>query len=122
MLPDLFAMQNTNYFTAEEATVVVAVVASFIIFLVLFFIKGPKYQGKRHVVLSPLAIVALLVVGIPITTQAAQSSNIIASYFANIAQGYSDYGLFMVSLQALSAVEWINRMITPKKPLTLLKL
>lgn len=44
MLPDLFAMQNTNYFTAEEATVVVAVVASFIIFLVLFFIKGPKYQ------------------------------------------------------------------------------
>ena len=64
-------------------------VASFIIFLVLFFIKGPKYQGKRHVVLSPLAIVALLVVGIPITTQAAQSSNIIASYFANIAQGYS---------------------------------
>lgn len=39
MLPDLFAMQNTNYFTAEEATVVVAVVASFIIFLVLFFIK-----------------------------------------------------------------------------------
>lgn len=122
MLPDLFAMQNTNYFTAEEATVVVAVVASFIIFLVLFFIKGPKYQGKRHVVLSPLAIVALLVVGIPITTQAAQSSNIIASYFANIAQGYSDYGLFMVSLQALSAVEWINRMITPKKPLTLSKL
>lgn len=122
MLPDLFAMQNTNYFTAEEATVVVAVVASFIIFLVLFFIKGPKYQGKRHVVLSPLAIVALLVVGIPITTQAAQSSNIIASYFANIAQGYSDYGLFMVSLQALSVVEWINRMITPKKPLTLLKL
>ena len=92
MLPDLFAMQNTNYFTAEEATVVVAVVASFIIFLVLFFIKGPKYQGKRHVVFSPLAIVALLVVGIPITTQAAQSSNIIASYFANIAQGYSDYG------------------------------
>ena len=92
MLPDLFAMQNTNYFTAEEATVVVAVVASFIIFLVLFFIKGPKYQGKRHIVLSPLAIVALLVVGIPITTQAAQSSNIIASYFANIAQGYSDYG------------------------------
>lgn len=122
MLPDLFAMQNTNYFTAEEATVVVAVVASFIIFLVLFFIKGPKYQGKRHVVLSPLAIVALLVVGIPITTQAAQSSNIIASYFANIAQGYSDYGLFMVSLQALSVVEWINRMITPKKPLTLSKL
>ena len=92
MLPDLFAMQNTNYFTAEEATIVVSIVASFIVFLVLFFIKGPKYQGKRHHVLSPVAIAALLIIGIPVTTQAAQNSNIIASYFANIAQGYSDYG------------------------------
>ena len=92
MLPDLFAMQNTNYFTAEEATIVVSIVVSFIVFLVLFFIKGPKYQGKRHHVLSPIAIAALLIIGIPVTTQAAQNSNIIASYFANIAQGYSDYG------------------------------
>ncbi len=92
MLPDLFAMQNTNYFTAEEATIVVSIVVSFIVFLVLFFIKGPKYQGKRHHVLSPVAIAALLIIGIPVTTQAAQNSNIIASYFANIAQGYSDYG------------------------------
>lgn len=92
MLPDLFAMQNTNYFTAEEATVVVSIVAAFIAFLVIFFIKGPKYQGKRHHVLCPVAISALIIVGIPITTQAAQNSNIIASYFANIAQGYSDYG------------------------------
>lgn len=92
MLPDLFAMQNTNYFTAEEAAVVVSVVAAFAVFLILFFIKGPKYQGNRHKVLSPVAIVSLLVIGIPITTQAAQNSNIIAAYFANIAQGYSDYG------------------------------
>ena len=31
-------------------------------------------------------------IGIPVTTQAAQNSNIVASYFANIAQGYADYG------------------------------
>lgn len=92
MLPDLFAMQNTNYFTAEEATIVVAIVGSFIAFLILFFVKGPRYQGKRHHVLSPIAIIALMVVGIPVTTQAAQNSNVIASYFANIAQGYADYG------------------------------
>ena len=35
---------------------------------------------------------ALLLVGLPITTQAAQGSNILASYFSNIAQGYADYG------------------------------
>lgn len=92
MLPDLFAMQNTNYFTAEEATIVVSVIAAFIIFLILFFLKGPKYQGNRHNIAGSIAIAALLLIGIPVTTQAAQSSNIVASYFANIAQGYADYG------------------------------
>lgn len=91
-ISDLFQMQNTNYFSAEEATIVVAVVISFLIFLGIFFVKGPKYQGKRHVVLGPVSIAALLLVGLPVTTQAAQSTNILASYFSNIAQGYSDYG------------------------------
>lgn len=91
-LSDLFAMQNTNYFTAKEAAVVVSVVVSFLVFLFLFFVKGPRYQGKRHVVLGPVLVAALLLVGLPVTTTAAQSSNILASYFSNIAQGYSDYG------------------------------
>lgn len=91
-IPDLFAMQNTSYFTKEEATIVVCIVTIFITFLVLFFVKGPRYQGKRYKVFSPVWISALLLVGLPITTQAAQNSNIIASYFANIAQGYADYG------------------------------
>lgn len=91
-IPDLFAMQNTSYFTKEEATIVVCIVAIFITFLVLFFVKGPRYQGKRYKVFGPVWISALLLVGLPITTQAAQNSNIIASYFANIAQGYADYG------------------------------
>ena len=42
--------------------------------------------------LGPVSIAALILLGLPITTQAAQRSNILASYFANIAQGYSDYG------------------------------
>lgn len=92
LLPDLFAMQNTNYFTAEEATVIMAVIGAFAAFLVFFFLKGPKYRGKRHNVLTPVAVACLLFVGIPVTTQAAQNSNVIAAYFANIAQGYSDYG------------------------------
>lgn len=91
-ISDLFQMQNTTYFTATEATIVVSVVVSFFVFLGLFFAKGPKYQGKRHAVLVPLSILAFVFVGIPVTTQAAQSSNILASYFSNIAQGYSDYG------------------------------
>ncbi|MDD6306384.1 MAG: LTA synthase family protein [Clostridiales bacterium] len=91
-LSDLLAMQNTTYFTAEEATLVVSVIVAFFVFLGIFFVKGPKYQGKRHTVLVPLSIASLLLIGLPITTQAAQNSNVLASYFSNIAQGYSDYG------------------------------
>lgn len=91
-ISDLLSMQNTNYFTAEEATIVVLSIAAFITFLVIFFIKGPRYQGKRRTVMGPLAITALLLIGVPITTHAAQNSNILASYFSNIAEGYSNYG------------------------------
>ena len=59
-LPDLFAMQNTNYFTAEEATMVVSVVVAFFVILGLLFAKGPRYQGKRHTVLGPVSIACLL--------------------------------------------------------------
>lgn len=91
-ISDLFAMQNTNYFTAEEATIVVGVVVSFFAFLGCFFAKGPKYEGKRHAILGPVSIAALILVALPVTTQAAQDTNILATYFSNIAQGYSDYG------------------------------
>ncbi len=92
MISDLFQMQNTTYFSAAEATIVVVAVVSFFLFLGLFFAKGPRYQGPRHHVLAPLCILALVFIGIPVTTHAAQNSNILASYFSNIAQGYSDYG------------------------------
>ncbi len=91
-ISDLFAMQNTNYFTAQEAMVIVSVVVAFCIFLGIFFVKGPKYQGPRHSVATSLSVAALLLIGLPVTTYAAQNTNILASYFSNIAEGYSDYG------------------------------
>lgn len=92
-IPELFAMtENTNYFTAQQAMIVVAGVSAFVCFCVFFFIKGPKYQGSLHVIVAPIAIVALLFVGLPMTTKAAQGSKIIDSYFSNIAQGYENYG------------------------------
>ena len=91
-ISDLLSMKNTTYFTAKEATIVVSVIVLFFIFLGFFFTKGPKYTGKRHNVIVPLSIAALLLVGLPITTQAAQNTHILASYFSNIAEGYSDYG------------------------------
>ena len=91
-IPELFAMNNTSYFTAEQATMVVFGLGAFGLFLVALFIKGPRYQGKLHYVMYPIACLSLFFVGIPLTTNVAQSTNVIASYYANIAQGYSDYG------------------------------
>ncbi len=88
---DLLSMQNTNYFTAQEATLVVCVTALFFIFCTYMFIKGPKFQGERKKILTP-CLVGFCFLMLPVTTQAAQNSNILASYFANIAQGYENYG------------------------------
>lgn len=90
-LSDLFAMQNTNYFTATEAITVVSIVALFLVFCIWLWVRGPKFKGKTHRVLNPVFVASLLL-AVPIATKAAQSSNIVASYFSNIAQGYENYG------------------------------
>lgn len=90
-LSDLFAMQNTNYFTATEAITVVSIVALFLAFCIWLWVRGPKFEGKTHRVLNPVFVASLLL-AVPIATKAAQSSNIVASYFSNIAQGYENYG------------------------------
>ena len=59
-IPELFAMNNTNYFTAEQATIVVFGLAAFIFFCTVLFIKGPRYQGKRRPIVVPIAIAAVL--------------------------------------------------------------
>ena len=91
-MPELFAMNNTNYFTAEQATIVVLGLGTFVFFCAVLFIKGPRYQGKRRPLAVPFAIAAVFFAGIPMATDAAKSTNVVASYYANIAQGYQDYG------------------------------
>ena len=91
-IPDLFAMKNTSYFTAKEATLVVIGLSLFALFCVTLYIKGPRFSGKLHRIIAPVCIVAFLFIGLPVTTYAAQNNNVIASYFANIAQGYENYG------------------------------
>jgi len=90
-IPDLFAMKNTNYFTAFEAIIVVCVVVAFIICCTILFFKGPKFTGEQKRLMN-LAMVCLCLLMLPVTTQAAQNTNVVASYFSNIAQGYENYG------------------------------
>lgn len=91
-ISDLFAMRNTNYFTKEEAALVLALSVLFFAGLGVLVVKGPRYQGKRRPILASGFTAALLFIGLPATTLAAQETDILASYFSNIAQGYRDYG------------------------------
>lgn len=91
-ISDLLSMTNTSYFTAEQATLAVTGIVLFLLLCVVLFIKGPKFEGKMRKIAAPVAILAVLFIGIPITTEAAQNTHIVASYFSNIAQGYENYG------------------------------
>ncbi len=89
---DLLTMTNTNYFTASQAILVVIGAVILIAFLILFFLRGPKYEGKVRWLVAAASIALCLFVGIPLITTAAQKTNVVASYFSNIAQGYENYG------------------------------
>lgn len=90
MVNDLLTMQS-NYFNKTEEMMVIIGVSAVVLFLIVLAIKGPKFKGKPHRIASLLSLGAL-VLFLPMVTNAAVSSNVLASYFENIAQGYSDYG------------------------------
>lgn len=92
IIPDLLAMNTTTYFTAQQATLVVVALILFVLLCVVLYIKGPRFNGKMHYVATPLLILGVMFVAIPITTKAALSTNVVSDYFANIAQGYENYG------------------------------
>ncbi|MDO4323787.1 MAG: hypothetical protein Q4C61_14820, partial [Lachnospiraceae bacterium] len=97
MVGDLFTMQS-NYFTAFEAVLVIVGVVAVIAFLVIFWFKGPKFEGRLHKMTSLVMIVAVVMM-LPNVTNAAVSNHILTSYFENLAQGYKDYG-FVYSFSA----------------------
>ncbi|MCC8102433.1 MAG: LTA synthase family protein [Clostridiales bacterium] len=91
MVGDLFTMKS-SYFSDTEAAIVIGAVAAVCVLLVLLWIKGPKYQGKIHRLAGMFMVVLVVALIVPNVTDAAKSSNVLASYFENLAQGYKDYG------------------------------
>ena len=90
-ISDLLTMTNTQYFSKTQEICVIVLLGALVLFLILFSIKGPKFQGSAHKLRAVFLCMgmALLMSG---ATSLAQDSNWMASYFSNIAQGYSDYG------------------------------
>ncbi|MCR4999038.1 MAG: LTA synthase family protein [Lachnospiraceae bacterium] len=91
MIGDLLTMQNTNYFTKDQATVCVIAIAIYLGLMVLLFFKG-KVQTPRLKLIPRAALIAVAWISMPLTTYGMQETGLMASYFGNLAQGYLDYG------------------------------
>lgn len=91
MIGDLFTMQNTNYFSSQQAALAVIAVVVYGIFLVRLFLKGKKLKPRFPYPVT-LAFIVACFISVPFTTTALQSNGVLAAYFGNLAQGYLDYG------------------------------
>ncbi|WP_028235332.1 LTA synthase family protein [Pseudobutyrivibrio sp. MD2005] len=91
MISDLLTMQDSNYFSAEEAMLSVTALVIYIVIMVLYMVKGSKKQDPKPIWQRILLVVALFASLYP-STVFLRSSGIMTSYFGNLAQGYLDYG------------------------------
>ena len=91
MISDLLTMQDSNYFSAEEAMLSVTALVIYIVIMVIYMVKGSKKQDPKPIWQRILLVVALFASLYP-STVFLRSSGIMTSYFGNLAQGYLDYG------------------------------
>lgn len=91
VLSDLMTMLKT-YISPLMAVLIIVGVSLFVFICSILYVKGPIYKGKPRRIVSSISILAVIFMAIPFVTSVAQERNVVASYFANIAQGYKDYG------------------------------
>ncbi|MCR5416123.1 MAG: LTA synthase family protein [Pseudobutyrivibrio sp.] len=91
MVSDLMTMSDSNYFTAEQATMVMIAAVILVILLIIFLIKGPKKE-KVKPFWQRLLLVIVLFASLYPTTKILRNEGVLTSYFGNLSQGYLDYG------------------------------
>ncbi len=91
MVGDLLTMQNSKYFSAQEALLVIIALVIFLLFLVHIFNSSYRVNVKHKIYLRAIPVVLLLASLYP-AAYVLQHTGVLASYFGNLAQGYLDYG------------------------------
>ena len=91
MVSDLLTMQDSQYFTAEQAMLVVIALIFAIALMIVIAVKVPKKPKRKPLWLRIVVCLALLGSLYPATVFC-RSAGIMTSYFGNLAQGYLDYG------------------------------
>lgn len=91
MIGDLLTMQNTNYFTSQQAALCVLAITIYALLMVRLFFKGKKLE-PRFPYWAKLVFILVCFGSVPITTTVLQNTGVLAAYFGNLQQGYFDYG------------------------------
>ncbi len=91
MVSDLLTMADSQYFTAQQATMIVAALVIVLILMIILLIKGPK-KKKVLPFWKRITVIALFFASLYPSTRILRSVGIMTSYFGNLAQGYLDYG------------------------------
>ena len=91
MIGDLLTMQDSNYFSPQQAMISIIALVIYITIMVIYAIKGPKKQNPKPFWQRLVLVLALFASLYP-STLFLRHSGIMTSYFGNLAQGYLDYG------------------------------
>ncbi len=91
MISDLLTMQDSNYFSPQQALIAIIALIIYIILMILYWVKGPKKQNSKPI-WQRIILVAALFISLYPSTVLLRNAGIMTSYFGNLAQGYLDYG------------------------------
>ena len=91
MVGDLLTMQNTKYFTAQQAGISLIAILIFVFLMVMLHMRGKKQQVKTKLWVRIVVCVVGFASLIPVT-RVCQNDGVVQTYFGNLAQGYLDNG------------------------------
>ncbi|MDD6550317.1 MAG: LTA synthase family protein [Lachnospiraceae bacterium] len=91
MVGDLLTMQNTKYFTAQQAGISLIAILVFVFLMVMLHMRGKKQQVKTKLWVR-IAVCVIGFVSLVPVTRVCQNTGLVQTYFGNLAQGYLDNG------------------------------
>lgn len=91
MVGDLLTMQNTKYFTAQQAGISLIAILIFVFLMVMLHMRGKKQQVNTKLWVRIVVCVVGFASLVPVT-RVCQNTGVVQTYFGNLAQGYLDNG------------------------------
>lgn len=91
MIGDLLTMQNTKYFTAQQAGISLIAILIFVFLMVMLHMHSKKKTVQTKLWVRILVCAIGFASLFPVT-KACQAEGVVQTYFGNLAQGYLDNG------------------------------